>query len=184
MFRLNIIPILGAIVLILLGCNSALPDKSTCTFCHQGLEPASASHRLCVDCHGGDPQAEDKEASHRFMYGPKNPSDPKFWEQTCHPDNLWQWLEFAKKKAPEGFSLSKRLWDRRKEQIAKKTGFRMPHNALRHSFCSYHVALQGDAGKTATLLTHRGNVAILYEHYKGNASKAQAEEYFSIVPGS
>ncbi|MCF7849307.1 MAG: hypothetical protein K9M45_10680 [Kiritimatiellales bacterium] len=101
-----------------------------------------------------------------------------------HPDNLWQWLEFTKKKAPEGFFLSKRLWDRRKEQIAKKTGFRMPHNALRHSFCSYHVALQGDAGKTATLLTRRGNVAILYEHYKGNASKAQAEEYFSIVTGS
>jgi len=90
MFRFNIIPILGAIVLILLGCNSALLDKSTCTFCHQGLEPASASHRLCVDCHGGDPQAEDKEASHRFMYGPKNPSDPKFWEQTCGKCHKYQ----------------------------------------------------------------------------------------------
>ena len=99
-----------------------------------------------------------------------------------HPDNLWQWLEFAKKTAPEGFELSKRLWDRRKEQIAKVTKFRMPHNALRHSFCSYHVALHGDAGKTATLLTHRGNVAILYEHYKGNASNSDAQAFFNIGP--
>ncbi len=99
-----------------------------------------------------------------------------------HPDNLWQWLEYAKKTAPEGFSLSKRLWDRRKEQIAKKTKFTMPHNALRHSFCTYHVALHGDAGKTATLLTHRGNVAILYEHYKGNVARGSAEEYFEVCP--
>ena len=99
-----------------------------------------------------------------------------------HPENLWQWLELARRKAPQGFSLSKRLWDRRREQLAVKTEFRMPHNALRHSFCSYHVALHGDAGKTATLLTHRGNVAILYEHYKGNAARGQAEEYFSIEP--
>ena len=99
-----------------------------------------------------------------------------------HPGNLWQWLEFAKKNAPEGFSMSKRLWDRRKEQLARKTKFRMPHNALRHSFCSYHVALHGDAGKTATLLSHRGNVAILYEHYKGNTTRVAAKDYFSICP--
>jgi len=58
----------------------------------------------------------------------------------------------------------------------------MSHNALRHSFFSYHVALDGDAGKTTTLLTRRGNVAILYAHYKGNASKADAEKYFETQP--
>lgn len=99
-----------------------------------------------------------------------------------HPDNLWEWLAWAKKNAPEGFELSKRLWDRRRGQVQKEAKIKMPHNALRHSFCTYHVALHGDAGKTATLLTHRGNVSILYEHYKGNASKAQAKEYFKISP--
>ncbi|QHI69549.1 tyrosine-type recombinase/integrase [Tichowtungia aerotolerans] len=99
-----------------------------------------------------------------------------------HPDNLWQWLEHAKEIAPEGFSMTKRLWDRRKSQLQTKAKIKMPHNALRHSFCSYHVALEGDAGKTATLLTHRGNVSILYAHYKGNASKADAEKYFSLAP--
>ena len=99
-----------------------------------------------------------------------------------HPDNLWEWMEYAKQVAPEGFEMSKRLWDRRKAQLQEKAKIKMPHNALRHSFCSYHVALDGDAGKTATLLTHRGNVSILYAHYKGNASKADAEKYFSIDP--
>ena len=99
-----------------------------------------------------------------------------------HPDNLWKWLLWAKKYAPEGFTLSKRMWDRRREQVQDKAEFKMPHNALRHSFCTYHVALNGDAGKTATLLTHRGNVSILYENYRGNASKSDAEKYFGITP--
>jgi site-specific recombinase XerD len=99
-----------------------------------------------------------------------------------HEPNLWDWLNWSKKHAPEGFALSKRLWEHRREQVSKKAGVKMPHNALRHSFCTYHCALHGDAGKTATLLTHRGNVAILYQHYKGNASRTDAQAYFSIVP--
>lgn len=99
-----------------------------------------------------------------------------------HEPNLWLWLDWAKKNAPHGFDLTKRQWDKVREHLYKKAKVKMPHNAFRHSFCSYHVALHGDAGKTATLLTHRGNVAILYEHYKGNATKAEGEKYFSIVP--
>ncbi|MBU0988331.1 MAG: hypothetical protein KKH68_13870 [Proteobacteria bacterium] len=59
--------------------------------CHKGLELASNNHRVCVDCHGGDPQQADKDAAHRAMYGPKNPADPKFWDKTCgrcHPYHL------------------------------------------------------------------------------------------------
>jgi site-specific recombinase XerC len=99
-----------------------------------------------------------------------------------HEPNLWAWLEWAQNNAPEGFDLKARLWERRREQVAEKAGVVMPHNALRHSFCTFHCALYGDAGKTATLLTHRGNVAILYQHYKGNAGRGDAEKYFSIRP--
>ena len=42
-------------------------------------------------------------------------------------------------------------------------------------------ALYGDAAKTAILLTHR-NQAMLYQHYRGRATKSDAEAYFSIVP--
>ena len=34
-------------------------------------------------CHGGDSQNADKDQSHRGMYGPRNPSAPAHWEQTC-----------------------------------------------------------------------------------------------------
>jgi len=91
MFRFRITSILSAVVFLLLGCNSASFSKSTCVSCHQDLELASASHRTCIDCHGGDPKSGDKEISHRVMYGPKNPSAPEFWEQTCgkcHPYQL------------------------------------------------------------------------------------------------
>jgi len=96
--------------------------------------------------------------------------------------NLWLWLEWAKKNAPRGFTLTKRQWDSMRGKVAESAGVKMPKNAFRHSFCTYHVALYGDAGKTATLLTHRGNVSILYEHYRGNAGKEQAKEYFNIKP--
>lgn len=42
------------------------------------------------------------------------------------------------------------------------------------------AALEGDAGKTATLLTHRGNVSILYAHYKGNASRADKKCFRTV----
>jgi len=87
-FRL--IFILVILICLFPACSSSGVQKSTCVACHQGLEPVSTSHRLCVDCHGGDPQAKEKEASHRLMYGPKNPADPKFWEQTCGKCHLYQ----------------------------------------------------------------------------------------------
>jgi site-specific recombinase XerD len=99
-----------------------------------------------------------------------------------HPDNLWKWLLFAKEIAPEGFELSKRSYDLRKMQIAKKTGFKMPHNALRHSFCTYHGAMEGNAYRTCTLLTHRGNPDVFYENYKGNATRSEGSAWFDLIP--
>lgn len=91
MSRSVIISISVGITWFLIACNAALTNESTCVSCHQGLEPASATHPICIDCHGGDSKSKDKEASHKTMHGPKNPSDPKFWEQTCgkcHPYHL------------------------------------------------------------------------------------------------
>lgn len=68
---------------VLPGCLATNPERSTCISCHQGLEQASPSHPSCIECHGGDPEEEDKLASHRSMYGPKNPAAPEYWEQTC-----------------------------------------------------------------------------------------------------
>lgn len=56
-------------------------------------------------------------------------------------------------------------------------------NCLRHSFATYHLALHRDATKTAYLLTH-SKPTMLYQHYAGRATKAEAEAYFAITPSS
>jgi hypothetical protein len=80
----RVLPFL-AILLLLSGCGGSSPagPDATCIACHQGLEPASKNHSGCVSCHGGDGTLQDKEASHRGMFGPKNPSAPGHWEKSC-----------------------------------------------------------------------------------------------------
>lgn len=87
-FRLIFVII--TLTFLLSACSSSGVPQSTCVACHQGLAPASTAHPICVDCHGGDPQATDKEISHASMYGPKNPADPKFWKQTCGKCHTYQ----------------------------------------------------------------------------------------------
>jgi len=58
--RSAIIFILFGITGLLIACNAALTNKSTCVSCHQGLEAVSATHPVCIDCHGGDSKSEDK----------------------------------------------------------------------------------------------------------------------------
>ncbi len=92
------------------------------------------------------------------------------------PPNLWAWL-----KACPPVHIPQRPWDDRRAAVALRANVALPHNALRHSFATHHVALHGNAEKTATLLTHRG-VGMLWQHYKGNATKADARRYFQILP--
>lgn len=88
----HFIRLIFVVVFFLSGCTSGqIGDGSTCADCHRDLELASDSHIECVSCHGGDPNSPDQEASHLGMFGPKNPSGSKFWEQTCgkcHPYQL------------------------------------------------------------------------------------------------
>jgi hypothetical protein len=87
----SIVFVLCLFVLLFGGCNDTGKIDSTCLSCHKGLEQASALHTSCVACHGGNPKEKNKESSHRSMFGPKNPADPRFWDQTCgncHPYQL------------------------------------------------------------------------------------------------
>jgi len=53
-------------------------------------------------------------------------------------------------------------------------------NGLRHSFCSYHFALYFDENKTGAQAGH--TPAMIHAHYKGLATEAEAEKWFSIMP--
>lgn len=56
-----------------------------------------------------------------------------------------------------------------------------PHNAFRHSFASYHVAWKRDFQDTALIMSHKGT-DILFKHYRGVATKEDAERFFNIYP--
>jgi integrase len=53
-------------------------------------------------------------------------------------------------------------------------------NGLRHGFVSYHYALHADEGLTAK---NAGNSpSMVHKHYKGLATKAEAEKWFNVLP--
>jgi integrase len=59
-------------------------------------------------------------------------------------------------------------------EVTRKT------NGLRHSFCSFHFALHANENLTAA---QAGNSpAMIHAHYKGLATKAEAEKWFNVTP--
>lgn len=89
MFR-NLLSLLLLVLLLLPGCTPLNRQVSTCESCHRGIEHVSPTHPVCVSCHGGNPQAKNKDISHRDMYGPKNPAAPDHWEKSCGACHLYQ----------------------------------------------------------------------------------------------
>jgi integrase len=56
-----------------------------------------------------------------------------------------------------------------------------PHNGLRHSFGSYHLAFHGDAVKTAMQMGHRDS-NVIHNHYKALVLKTEAERFWALRP--
>ena len=69
----------------------------------------------------------------------------------------------------------------------EKTGgkprtFVFPSNAARHSFGTYHLFHFRNAGETALQLGHKGNPAMLHEHYKNPTAEKHAAAFWDIMP--
>ncbi len=58
-----------------------------------------------------------------------------------------------------------------------------PHDVMRHSFATYHLARYANAPKTAHELGH-SSPDMLYRHYRNLATVAEGRAYFSINPGA
>lgn len=56
-----------------------------------------------------------------------------------------------------------------------------PHDAARHSYATYHLALYHDAALTNASMGHT-SADILFRHYRGLASEADAKRYFTLAP--
>jgi hypothetical protein len=94
------------------------------------------------------------------------------------PKNLFAWLDLPGQR----WDISESYYDKLKGDVFRAAKVKNPGNVLRHSFCTYHIALYRDASRTATLLTHR-NPTMLYQHYRGKGvTQAQGRAYFQITP--
>lgn len=86
-------------------------------------------------------------------------------------------LDAAKRKA--GFGNPKSLTKEEKE--AKIELRPWPHNAMRHSFASYHVAHFKNAAELALELGHT-NAQLIFQHYREIVKPKAAEAYWNIQP--
>jgi integrase len=59
-----------------------------------------------------------------------------------------------------------------------------PHNALRHSFATYHLADHQDPVRTAYLLGHHFGSEMLTRHYRGLVSRTAAAEFWALRPAT
>jgi integrase len=58
-----------------------------------------------------------------------------------------------------------------------------PHNALRHSFASYHLARFSDAAALALELGHT-SAHLVFQHYRQLVKPKEAERYWNIMPAA
>lgn len=57
-----------------------------------------------------------------------------------------------------------------------------PQDALRHSFASYAYADSQDSGKVAYWLGHEGKPTMLFRHYRGLVTAAEAKKFWALRP--
>lgn len=98
------------------------------------------------------------------------------------PEAIWAWLKPGR-PADEVCDCSPVVLVSHIKTAAGFTdGKRWPQDGLRHSFATYAVALTNDPGKVSLWLGHNGNPTMLYRHYRGLVTKAEAEKFFSLRP--
>jgi integrase len=96
--------------------------------------------------------------------------------------NLIAWLSpYAGKTGPifTGKNLFVFLNDMR--GVGKAAGVRIPKNALRHSFASYHLAKYQDAAKLALDMGHT-TTKLIFSNYREIVTPDEAQRYWNIIP--
>lgn len=69
-------------------------------------------------------------------------------------------------------------WRERRQELEKRSGVELPQNVLRHSYCSYRIALDQDYQKAAANVGN--SPAMLRKHYVRVMPRKLGEAYFKI----
>lgn len=94
---------------------------------------------------------------------------------------LAAWLEpFSAVKAGKLWTGHEITFQQHFVEIAETAEVPRKTNGLRHAFCSFHFAAHANENLTAQ---QAGNSpAMIHSHYKGLATKAEAEKWFNVLP--
>lgn len=95
------------------------------------------------------------------------------------PATVWRWLEPQQDHTPISPGRTRQALRIAQAAIAPRE---WPHDATRHTFCTYALAHTSDAGKVSHWSGHEGNPTMLQRHYRGLATKAEAEKFFALLP--
>jgi integrase len=97
---------------------------------------------------------------------------------------LKAWLRpFRQDQGPVTLTPRDDTWGAHLHDLVRKAGIEnYPHNALRHSFGSYHYELHRNEQLTASEMGN--SPAVIFRHYRNLVSPADAKGYFAITPRS
>ena len=106
---------------------------------------------------------------------PANVSKTKEARQIIITDNLMQWL-----KSYPDVPIIPKNYDRLMKQARKHFG--LSHDEMRHSFISYHVALNRSVGYAALQAGNSEN--IVKKHYLNLHPVEEGQQFFNMIPNS
>jgi integrase len=93
---------------------------------------------------------------------------------------LLTWLEPYRNKSGRLYPDGVHAFQREYSELRGEHKIPARRNGLRHAFCTYHFALHANENLTAQ---QAGNSpAMIHQHYKGLATKAEAEKWFAVMP--
>lgn len=119
-----------------------------------------------------------RDVADTIIIGPTVAKMRKQRHVTIQP-NLRAWLDaYPTKGAIAVKNLRTRI-----ERLREQAAIPWPHDAMRHSFATYHCALYQDAPRTSHELGHAAP-DLLYTNYRGLATQKDAATYFAITPES
>lgn len=93
---------------------------------------------------------------------------------------LAAWLQPCREMTGKVYPAGLHVFQRRFTDLRDNLKIPVRRNGLRHAFCTYHFALHTNENLTAQ---QAGNSpAMIHAHYKGLATKADAEKWFAVHP--
>lgn len=95
-------------------------------------------------------------------------------------ENARAWLALCPSR--EG-RIQPKGWERKWELLRKQCGVldNWPHNAMRHTFATMHLAHHHDEKKLQRLLGHK-SAEMIYQHYSGLETPANAAKFWDLRP--